>query len=92
VYRDAIRFSHLLVEADLELARSTGDEAILARARRNGEALWARWQSNPPKELIEQAAIARTLWLLADAETDAGRAFWAAQDSANAAAGTAHDK
>ncbi|HVU63595.1 MAG TPA: glycoside hydrolase family 76 protein [Phycisphaerales bacterium] len=92
VYRDAIRFSHLLVEADLELARTTGDEAILARARRNGEALWARWQSNPPKELIEQAAIARTLWLLADAETDAGRAFWAAEDSANAAAGTAHDK
>lgn len=81
VYRNAPRFSHLLVEADLELYRATGDAAFLGRAGRNADAAWARWRSSPPAELIEQASIARMLWLLADHETDAGRDFWARSDS-----------
>ena len=79
-YGDEMKFTHLLVEADLELYRATGDAAILARARRNGEVAWARWQAAPPRELIEQAGIARMLWLLADAETEVGRKFWAKMD------------
>jgi hypothetical protein len=80
-YRDALKFSHLLVEADLDLYRATGDATILARARRNGAAAWSRWQTSPPSELIEQAAIARMLWLLADQETEKGRAFWTKSDA-----------
>ncbi len=85
-YRDGMKFTHLLVEADLELYRVTGDAAILARAQRNGEVAWARWQAAPPKELIEQAGIARMLWLLADEETEVGRKFWAKMDGEAAAA------
>ncbi len=81
-YRDALKFSHLLVEADLELHRATGDAAALERARRNGEAAWTLWQTSPPKELIEQAAIARMLWLLADQETKTGTEFWKKSDAA----------
>ncbi len=80
LYRDSPRFTHLLVEADLELHRATGDERFLARAVREGEAAWKTWQTNPPPELIEQASIARMLWLLADMQTPAGRAFWADAD------------
>jgi hypothetical protein len=81
-YRDGYKFTHLLVEADLELYRATGDGAILARAKKNGEAAWKQWQTSPPKELIEQAAIARMLWLLADNETEVGREFWKKADAA----------
>ncbi|MGB7157821.1 MAG: glycoside hydrolase family 76 protein [Tepidisphaeraceae bacterium] len=75
-YRDPARFAHLLVEADLELHRATGDPRALQRARGNGEAAYAKWRQDPPKELIGQASIARMLWLLADQETDTGRTFW----------------
>ncbi len=80
-YRDGPVFSHLLVEADLELYRATGDGELLTRARREGGAAWARWQKSPPKGLLDQAAIARTLWLLADQETQIGREFWAKADA-----------
>lgn len=80
-YRDGMKFSHLLAEADLELYRATGDEAALGRARKLGEVAWAKWRSLPPKELIEQASMARLFWLLADQETDAGRAFWKSSDA-----------
>lgn len=83
-YRDAPKFSHLLVEADLELYRATNDSTVLDRALRNGDAAWSRWQTSPPPELIEQAAIARTLWLLADQEMETSREFW---EKADAAAG-----
>ncbi len=84
-YRDGMKFTHLLVEADLELHRATSDPAILARARRNGEAAWSKWQAAPPKSLIEQAAIARMLWLLADQESETGRTFWTTLDTPKAA-------
>jgi uncharacterized protein YyaL (SSP411 family) len=80
-YRDALRFSHLLVEADLELARTTRDESTLDRARKTAEAAWQAWEKSPPKELIERASLARMLWLLADAKTETGRAFWQAADT-----------
>lgn len=75
-YHDSLRFTHLLVEADLELYRATNDAAILARAQHNGEVTWKQYQESPPKALIEQASIARMLWLLADHETEVGREFW----------------
>ncbi|MBI2301096.1 MAG: hypothetical protein HYU66_19465 [Armatimonadetes bacterium] len=72
-YRDPPKWSHLLVEADLEWYRETGAARGLERARRNAEGWWERWQAEPPQELIEQASIARMLWLLADWETEAAR-------------------
>ncbi len=79
-YRDAPRFSHLLLEADLELYRATRDAAYLERARCGGEAMLEAWRASAPEELIEQAATARALWLLADEETEVGRAFWKRAD------------
>jgi len=66
-----------------EPAPTTGnDQPALARARRNADHLYARWKEAPPQEMIEQASIARTLWLLADHETPVGRAFWLKLDAA----------
>lgn len=81
VYKNTLRFTHLLVEADLELYRATTDETFLRRAKRNGDAALERWKTSPPKELIEQAAIARMLWLLADHQSPVGREFWSRSDS-----------
>jgi len=64
-YRDNVKFGHLQVEADLEFAKTTGDERALARARRNGEVAYENWRKNPSPDLIEQASVARMLWLLA---------------------------
>ena len=79
-YRDDAKWSHLLVEADLELYRATQDESLLERAKRNGAHLYAEWKKAPPKELITEAGIARALWLLADATTPQGKAFWTQAD------------
>jgi hypothetical protein len=76
-YRDDPKWSHLLVESDLELYRATQDELYLDRAKKNADVLYAEWKKSPPKELISAAGIARTLWLLADATTPQGKAFWA---------------
>lgn len=83
IYHDGMKFTHLLVEADLELYRATGEEQFVSRARRNGDAAWKLWQTNPPRELIEQAALARMLWLLADHDSEVGRKFWAESDRAS---------
>jgi glycosyl hydrolase family 76 len=76
VYRDAVRYSHFMVEADLELHRATGEDYLLTRAKRNADAFYDRWKANHPDDMISNAAIARTLWLMAETETEAGKAFW----------------
>jgi hypothetical protein len=80
VYRDAVRYAHFMVEADLELYRTTGDDYLLQRAKKNADAFYDRWKTQPPDDMISNAAIARVLWLIAETETDAGRAFWRRSD------------
>jgi uncharacterized protein YyaL (SSP411 family) len=80
VYRDAVRYSHFMVEADLELYRTTKEEYLLKRANKNVAAFYENWKANPPDDMISNAAIARVLWLMAETETDAGRAFWQGAD------------
>jgi len=80
-YRDAWKWSHLQVEADLETYRLTGDERYLERAVKTAAAHYERWKERPPKEMIEVASLARELWLLADLETEKGRAFWKEADA-----------
>lgn len=70
-YRDGPRFTHLLIEADLEMHRATGDAAALGRAKGATAALWNDWNTARPAEMIEQASIARALWLMADLPVDA---------------------
>jgi rhamnogalacturonyl hydrolase YesR len=82
VYRDAVRYSHFMVEADLELYRATGEAYLLERARKNADAFYARWMARPPADLISNAAVGRVLWLMAETETEAGRAFWKESDRA----------
>jgi uncharacterized protein YyaL (SSP411 family) len=79
-YRDSLKWSHLSMEADLELYRTTHEDYLLARAKSNADHSYETWKTNPPKELIDNAAIARELWLMADTETDAGKQFWARAD------------
>jgi uncharacterized protein YyaL (SSP411 family) len=80
VYRDPLKWAHLMVEADLELYRWTHDRAFLKRAKTNCDAGYASWKKSPDKELIGQASLARELWLMADMETAEGKAFWAKSD------------
>jgi uncharacterized protein YyaL (SSP411 family) len=80
VYRDAVRYGHFMVEADLELYRTTKEEYLLERAKKNVEAYYENWKAKPPDDMISNAAIARVLWLMAETETDAGRAFWQGAD------------
>ncbi len=84
VYRDPIKWSHLMVEADLELWRHTGEAYLKERASKNGEAHYKAWKQSPPEDLISQASLARELWLLVDHETPAGREFWKKSDQAKA--------
>jgi uncharacterized protein YyaL (SSP411 family) len=79
-YRDDVKWSHLMVEADLELFRATGEEYLLERARKNAEYHYSAWAKEHPKELMPNASIARLLWLMADAETPVGKAFWEQAD------------
>ena len=80
VYRDAVRYAHFLVEADLELYRTTKKEYLLKRAKKNVDAFYESWKVKPPDDMISNAAIARVLWLMAETETEAGRAFWQGAD------------
>ena len=79
-YRNHVKWSHLLVEADLELYRITKDETFRGRAKQNADSHYTSWKSNPPADAIANASIARELWLVADNETEVGRAFWAKAD------------
>jgi hypothetical protein len=80
VYRDAVRYAHFMVEADLELYRATKDENLFKRAKKNVDAFYANWKAKPPGDMISNAAVARVLWLMSETETDAGRAFWQRAD------------
>ncbi len=75
-YRDPVKWSHLMVEADLEMYRATQDDHLLQRAMDNADDQYATWKQHPPDELIDNAAIARILWLMADMQSAAGRQFW----------------
>jgi hypothetical protein len=79
-YRDDIKWSHLMVEADLELYRWTNEDYLLKRARTNADVHYAAWKKSPPPALIANASLARELWLLADMETAAGQEFWKKSD------------
>lgn len=79
-YRDPLRWAHLMVEADLELYRRTAEGKWLQRAKTNCDVHYASWKSKPPTDLIDNASLARELWLMADHETEAGRAFWKKSD------------
>lgn len=80
VYRDAVRYSHFMIEADLELYRTTHEDYLMQRARKNVDALYERWKEKQPADLMSNAAIARVLWLMSETETEAGRAFWRKAD------------
>lgn len=75
-YRDEFKWSHLMVEADLEMYRLTNESYLYDRARRNADFMYAKWKEAPPEELINLSSIARTLWLMADLETEVGQTFW----------------
>ena len=81
VYRDAVRYAHFMVEADLELYRTTKEEYLLQRAKKNVDAFYENWKAKPPDDLTSNAAIARLSWLMAETETDAGRRFWQSADN-----------
>jgi hypothetical protein len=66
VYRDPLKWSHFMVEADLELYRATGEEYLLRRARTNADAYYAAWKNQPPPDMMSNACTARILWLMAD--------------------------
>jgi Glycosyl hydrolase family 76 len=76
VYRDAAQYAHFMVEADLELYRTTKEEYLLRRAKTTVDAYYERWKARPPRDMTSNAGIARVLWLMAETETDAGRTFW----------------
>ena len=80
VYRDAVRYAHFMVEADLELYRVTNEEYLLRRAKKNADAYFENWKVKAPDDMISNAAIARVLWLMAETETKEGRAFWNSAD------------
>ncbi|HZZ70852.1 MAG TPA: glycoside hydrolase family 76 protein [Pirellulales bacterium] len=82
VYRDAVRYAHFMVEADLELYRATKDESLLERAKRNAGAFYERWKAKPPDDMISNAAIGRALWLVSETETESGRDYWRRADAA----------
>ena len=81
-FRDDALFSHLLVEAFLDLYETTGEGYLLDRARANADfawkhlrdsdgGFWTKWTIAPKrreerKTLIANASVARMFWLLAD--------------------------
>ncbi|MEK7952961.1 glycoside hydrolase family 76 protein [Luteolibacter soli] len=83
-YRDPIKWAHLMVEADLELYRATGDKSYHERAIKNAEYHYETWKKSPAPDLITQASLARELWLLVDHETPVGIEFWKKSDKPKA--------
>jgi hypothetical protein len=80
VYRDPLKWSHFMVEADLDLYRATHEQYLIRRARTNADGYYAAWKKNPPPDMMSNVCLARILWLLDDTETTEGRNFWEAAD------------
>src|SRR5204863_831429 len=70
VYRDPLKWSQFMVEADLDLYRTTREEYLLRRARTNADAYFDAWKKSAPPDMMSNVGIARILYLLA--ETPAG--------------------
>jgi hypothetical protein len=79
-YRNKIRWSHLLVEADLAMYRQDKNPHWLARARAAVDADYAAWKASPSDQLLDVASLARELWLLNESHTAAGISFWRRAD------------
>lgn len=67
VFRDPLKWSHFMVEADLDLYRTTHEEYLLRRARTNADAYFAAWKKDPPADMMSNVATARILFLTAEA-------------------------
>lgn len=80
IYRDALRYAHFMVEADLELYRTTKEPYLLERARRNVDAWYENWQANKPNDMMTNACLGRALWLMGEAESEPGQTFWQHSD------------
>lgn len=76
VYRDPLKWSHFMVEADLDLYRTTGEAYLMERAKTNVDAYYASWKKEKPQDMMSNADIARLLWLMEDATSEAGKEFW----------------
>jgi hypothetical protein len=63
--------------------RADDDENLLERTRRAVHGDYAALQDHPSAELINIAALARELSLLADLQTDPGKRFWTRADRNN---------
>jgi len=66
-YRDEVKWSHLMTEADLELHAETKEAYLLERSKKNAEFHYQQFKTETPKDLLTLASIARELWLVADA-------------------------
>jgi hypothetical protein len=66
VFRDPLKWSHFMVEADLDLYRATREAYLLGRARTNADAYFAAWKKSPPPDMMSNVATARILYLLAE--------------------------
>jgi hypothetical protein len=86
VYRDPLKWSQFMVEADIALYRTTGEDYLISRARTNADGYFSAWKKEKPADMMSNAGIARFLWLLADLESEAGRAFWKGEDEVRAGA------
>jgi hypothetical protein len=79
-YHDQVRWSHLLVEADLAIYRQDKNPDWLRRARAAVDADYTAWKASPSDQLIDVASLARELWLLNESHTYEGIAFWRRAD------------
>ena len=55
-------------------------DELLRRAINNANYLYETWKQHPPDALIDNASIARTLWLMADMQSAEARQFWERMD------------
>ena len=66
VYRDPVKWSHLMTEADLELYGTTHEAYLLERSKKNADAHFNQFKAATPEDLLTLASIARELWLMSE--------------------------